>query len=793
MKFTIDWLKEHLDTSASTDEICDTLTAIGLEVEGVEDRAALLAPFTVAFIKDAVKHPDADRLCICTVETGTETLQIVCGAPNARPGIKVVLSRPGDFIPGLGITLGNSKIRGVDSQGMLCAADELGLGDDHDGILELPADAPVGAKLLDVLPVGTVTVEINLTPNRGDCAGVRGIARDLAAAGLGMLKPLPDAKATVSIKNPYSVSIADQEACPAFALRLIKGVKNSTNSNRLSPRLEAIGIKPISTLVDITNYLTMDQARPLHVFDAGKVHGTQITVRAAKAGEKLEALNNKTYDLTEKMQVVADAQGPESLAGVMGGLASGCDENTVDVLLECALFSTGTVAATGRALQINSDARYRFERGVDPQSIISGMEQATALILELCGGQASDIVLAGDIPAAQKTVHYFPDRMLELTGVDVPADMQGKLLEKLGCRVKSHHGHFDVTIPSWRHDLSIPEDLVEEVLRLTGYNNIPNTPLPYIGTATAITPRQKRGQSARRILAGRGANEVVSWSFMDEELAAHFAPTNDTLTLLNPISADLAQMRPSIVGNLLQMAAKNAAHGLPDSALFEVGPIYKNPTPEGQENTATLLRTGLAAPRGWQGGRPADIYDIKADLAALIGAFGLSIDAVPLSLDAPKYYHPGRSFALRLGANVIAYAGEIHPGLCQTAGLNQPAVALELFLDRLPQPKKSGSTKPLLQLPSLQAVSRDFAFVMPRTATAEGLIKAIRKVDAKVITNVVIFDIYEGDKIAADQKSLALRVTLQPQGDKAFTEADFEVFSQKIIAAAEKAGASLRS
>lgn len=791
MKFTLDWLKDHLETSASTDEILTKLTAIGLEVEEIQDRAKLLAPFTVAYIKHAEQHPDADRLRICTVETGRDTLQIVCGAPNARPGIKVVLSRPGDYIPGLNITLGSSKIRGVDSQGMLCAADELGLGDDHDGILELPDDAPLGARLLDVLPVGDVTIEINLTPNRGDCAGVRGIARDLAAAGLGTLKPLPDAKAQTTLKNPYSVKIEDTAACPAFALRLIKGVKNGHNS-RLAARLEAIGVKPISTLVDITNYMTMDQARPLHVFDAARVHGTQLTVRPARTGEKLEALNNKTYELDDQMLVIADDRGVESLAGVMGGLASGCDENTVDVLIECALFAPEAVTKTGRALQINSDARYRFERGVDPQSVIDGMEQATALILELCGGEASDIVLTGAVPAETISIHYHPSRALQLTGVSIEAQKQQKLLEKLGCTVISHGHHLDVMVPSWRHDLRIEEDLVEEVLRLTGYDAIPATPLPFIGSKIAITPQQKRSQTARRVLAARGLMEVVSWSFMEPALAAEFAANDPALTLVNPISADLAQMRPSIVGNLLKMAAGNAAYGLPDSGLFEVGPVYRGTTPKDQETVATVLRTGLIAPQGWQGADKADSFTAKADLAALIATFGLSIDAVPLTRDAPAYYHPGRSFALRLGANVIAYAGELHPALTKEAGLDQPAVAVELFLDRLPQPKKTGTNKPLLKLPSLQALTRDFAFTAARDLPADSLLKGIRKVDKDVITGAIVFDIYQGDKIAADQKSLAVRVTLQPQGDKAFVDTDLETLSQKIIAAAEKAGAKLR-
>lgn len=797
MKFTLDWLFDHLDTTATTDQILTTLTAIGLEVEEVEDKAKLLAPFTVGEIVEAVQHPNADRLRVCTVDTGTEKLQIVCGAPNARAGIKVVVSRPGDYIPGLDKTLGKSAIRGVDSQGMLCAADELGLGGEHDGILELPADAKLGAKLLDIMPdAGVVIIDINLTPNRSDCAGIRGIARDLAAAGLGTLKPLKSGAAETGFANPYSVTIDNTASCPAFGLRLIKGVKNGPSPAWLRARLEAIGIKPISALVDITNYLTFDQARPLHVFDAAKVTGQSLTIRNARDGETLEALNNKTYTLDSRMLVIADGKGVESLAGVMGGLASGCDETTTDVLLECALFSPESVAATGRALQLTSDARYRFERGVDPQSLTVGIAQATQMIIDICGGTASDITLAGEIPTAVRKIHYFPTRMAELTGVDTPESAQRDILEKLGCTVASHHGHYDVAVPSWRPDLSIPEDLVEEVLRLTGYDAIPATSLPPMSRTASITPLQKRVQTARRVIAARGALEVVSWSFMAPEFSTQFAPLNPRLSLVNPISADMAQMRPSIVGNLLHMAARNIAHGQHDAALFEVGPVYRDVGADKQEQVATLVRYGAALGRHPHGStRGLDLSDIKGDLAALLGAFGLDIDAVPLNRDAPSYYHPGRSFALRLGPTIIAQAGALHPALLKAADVDSDVWALELFLDRLPQPKKAATTaKPLLKLPPLQALTRDFAFVVPRDMESAVLTKSIQKVDRNVITNVALFDVYAGDKIAADKKSLAVSVTLQPQGTVAFTDADIEALSQKIVAAAEKAtGATLRA
>ena len=794
MKFTLDWLKAPLETDASLEAITEKLTAIGLEVEHVEDKAKLLAPFTVAYIKETKQHPDADRLRVCTVETGTEILQIVCGAPNARAGIKVVLSRPGDYIPGLNKTISLGKIRGIESQGMLCAADELGLGTDHDGILELPVDAPVGAKLLDVMPdAGTVVIEINLTPNRGDCAGVYGIARDLAAAGLGKLKPLPTTAAPVSFENPYKVVVEDHADCPAFALRLIRGVKNIPSPPWLRSWLEAIGVTPISALVDITNFLTFDLARPLHVFDAAKVHGKTVTIRRARFGESLEALNNKIYPLTPEMLVIADETGVESLAGVMGGLASGCSEATTDVLVECALFNPERVAIAGRLLQINSDARYRFERGVDPASLTYGMEIATRMILDICGGEASSVVTVGQADTSRDAIAYNPARFAKLTGVELAASKQQEIFEKLGCTVIAKGDSWQITPPSWRPDLAIAEDLIEEALRLHGYDQIPTTPLPSVTSGVALAPTQRRTALARRVAAAQGLSECVTWSFMPTALAAEFTPNNPALALVNPISVELSQMRPSIVGNLLQAAARNAAHGQSDVALFEVGPIYNQPGVDGQETVATGLRTGATIPASWRmSARPATLFTVKTDLAALLEANGLSLDSVPLNREAPGYYHPGRSFALRLGPTIIAYAGELHPRLTEKHDLRS-SVAFELFLDRLPLPKKTGAAKPLLKLPTLQAVTRDFAFLVPADAPADALLKAIRKANKDFITTVTLFDIYQDEARLPGQKSLALTVTLQPKGDVAFTDKDLEALSQKIVAAAEKTGAKLRS
>lgn len=793
MKFTLNWLKDHIETTATLDEICTTLTKIGLEVEDLHNPAALLTPFTVAHIDSTVKHPNADKLKVCTVDTGSEKLQIVCGAPNARAGIKVVLSRPGDFIPGLNITLGASKIRDVESQGMLCALDELGLGDDHAGIMELPADAPVGAKFLDVMPhLADPVIEINLTPNRGDCAGVRGVARDLAAAGLGTLKALAAPQLKNSGPSGYKVVVENPADCPAFTLRLIKGVKNGPSPDWLQQRLKAIGITPISALVDVTNYFTIDRARPLHVFDAAKVTGTTLTIRRAKSGETIMALNNKEYNPSVEHTVIADGKGLESIGGIMGGLHSGCDENTTDVLVECAWFDPVGVAKTGRELNIISDARYRFERGIDPMAIVAGADAAAAMIIELCGGTPSDIGIVGAEQPNKTRIHYFPDHVKRLGGIDVDAATQQKLFTALGCDVHQHGDHFDITPPSWRHDLTQAQDLVEEVLRLTGYDAIPPVALPDRHMTTALNPGQRRAFSTRRILAGRGLAECITFSFMPKALAAEFGQINPALTLVNPISADLDQMRPSALGNLLQAAAGNSARGYPNSNLFEVGPNFSKPGPDGEERVATGLRSGPAQ-RHWQKQTvAADAFAAKADAMTLLEQFGLNPDTLPVTAEAPHYYHPGRSGVVRLGTNVIAAFGEIHPSVAEACGLYDRAVGFEVFIDRLPAAKSKSSAKVLLQLPPLMPVRRDFAFVVTSDVTADKLVKAVKQADKALITDVSVFDVYQGDKIEAGKKSVAVAVTLQPQGDKAFAEADLEKLSNAIVAAAAKAGAVLR-
>jgi phenylalanyl-tRNA synthetase beta chain len=796
MKFTLGWLKRHLDATASLESISTTLTALGLEVENVHDSATLLAPFTVAHIDSAEQHPNADRLRVCTVDTGKEKLQIVCGAPNARAGIKVVLSRPGDFIPGLGITLGNSKIRGVESQGMLCAADELGLGDDHDGILELPADAKIGARLLDVLPnLADPLIEINVTPNRADCAGVRGVARDLAAAGLGTLKPLPASSVKSAGISSLQVTVESTADCPAVAFRVIRNVKNGSSPAWLQDYLKSIGVTPISTLVDITNFFTFDRARPLHVFDADKISGSALHIRRAKAGEKLMALNNKEYALTPDIVVITDSARVESIAGIMGGLHSGCSDTTTNVVLEVALFDPDRVALAGRLLQINSDARYRFERGLDPQSVMDAVESATAMIIELCGGVAEEPVITGAIPVDTRRIHYFPTRVGELTGVDVPVAEQERILKALGCAVHSHKDHYDITPPSWRPDLNIEEDMVEEVLRLRGYDAIPATPLPARQMVTAIDATQRRTATVRRMLATRGLAECVTWSFMPKELSAHFAPANAALTIINPISADLDQMRPSIIGNLLQAAARNMAHGQQRVDVFEVGPVFAGINPNEQETVATGLRIGVP-PRHWQKAvNDCGFYTAKADALAVLEHLGLNADALPVTAEAPAYYHPGRSGVIRLGQTIIAAFGEIHPHVAKAAGMDDstPMAVFETFIDRLPAPKAKGHAKPLLKLPPLQPVRRDFAFVMDANTPVEKLLRAIRQADKNIITDAQVFDVYQGKGVPDGHKSVAVAVTLQPQGDKAFVDVDLEKLSTAITAAAAKAvGAALR-
>ncbi len=853
MKFTLSWLKNHLDTTASLEAICEKLTAIGLEVENVTDPGKALAPFIIAHVLTAEKHPDADRLKVTTVDTGKEKLQVVCGAPNCRAGLKVVLARPGDVMPDSGEALKKGVIRGVESQGMLCASDELGLGEEHAGIIELPDDAPIGESFAKYAGYNDPVIEINLTPNRPDCAGVHGIARDLAAAGIGKLKPIEIKPIKGKEKSPIAVKLEFEETnlpdgrsdslplvgrvgergvrqepnsnstgssrgspphltsptrgeehhrppgnpCPLFVGRLIRNVKNGPSPQWLQDRLRAIGLRPISALVDITNFITFACARPLHVFDAQKIKGN-LWVRPAKGGEKLDALNGNSYTLEAGMTVIGDDTGVLSLAGIMGGKSSSCDAATTDVFIESALFDASRTARTGRALQISSDARYRFERGVDPEFTIPGAELATQLVIEFCGTPETityDLEIAGKVPDTKRVINFDARKCQQLAGLDVPESTQVQIFSVLGFQVESVGSKLNVVPPSWRPDIEGAADLVEEIIRIKGFEHIPATPLIRSQTAitTALDTLDQRANAARRALAAQGLMEAVTWSFMPGKIAALFGQLDPNLKLMNPISADLDVMRPSILGNLIMAAKRNADRGFADVGLFEVGPVYKNATPEGQELIAAALRAG-SSPRHWTApARPVDAFDAKADAIAALAAAGAPVASLQVTTEAPAWYHPGRSGCLRLGPALLATFGEIHPSVLAACDAAEPMVACEIFIAGIPQSRSTSTARPLLKLEPLQAVHRDFAFVVDRDVTAAKLIKAIKDADKNLIRDVTVFDVYEGERVAAEKKSVALSVTLQPT-DKSLTDAEIDQISSRITAAVTKAtGAALRN
>ncbi|MDX1921976.1 MAG: phenylalanine--tRNA ligase subunit beta [Alphaproteobacteria bacterium] len=814
MKFTLSWLKTHLDTSVSVDALSAKLTDIGLEVEGVHNPGQALAPFVIAQIVTAEQHPNADRLRVCQVNIGKETVQVVCGAPNARAGLKTVFGAPGTFVPGANITLKISKIRDVESRGMLCSGKELQLSAESDGIMELPADAPVGGSFVDYAGLNDPQFEIKLTPNRADCNGVRGIARDAAAAGLGTLKPLAIKQQKPTFKSAIGVNLAlsdkDKVACPLFIGRMIKGVKNGPSPKWLQDRLTSIGLKPISALVDITNFMAFDHARPLHVFDASKLKGN-IQVRVAKAGEKITALNEKEYTLDETITVIADDEKAHAIAGIMGGLESGCSDATTDVFLECAYFDPARTTLAGRKLGIISDARYRFERGVDIGFMRDATELATQLIIECCGGPenvtVSELVIAGNEAAPKRATTLRPDRCKTLGGLDVPVAEQKQILQALGCTVNSVSGIIDVAFPSWRPDLSMEADCVEEILRIKGYSNIPATSLvrPSSLTVSAFSAPQKKAAMMRRALAARGLLETVTWSFMPSVVAQQFISIHPSLVIKNPINVELDVLRSTILPNLIASAERNSYRGFNDVALFEIGPIYKSAKAEGQQLCAAIVRMGNM-PRSWNvKERAVDVFDAKADALAALEAVkaptgNLQIEPFSAGPVAPQgaeasrqqYFHPGRSGVLRLGPSVLAHFGEIHPRLLKLFGIPHPLVSVEVFLDALPAIKDTGPAKPLADLPDLQAVQRDYAFILARDVAADKLIKAIRAADKDLIANVELFDVYEGKGVQEGHKSLAVSVTLQPRG-KTLTDADLDAFSAKVIAAAQKIGASLRS
>lgn len=805
MKLTLSWLKEHLETEASLDQITTALTALGLEVDAVHDPMRELAPFVIASVLEAEQHPNADRLRVCKVDFGGDTvMQVVCGAPNARAGMKGVFAPPGSHIPGTGLDLKKGVIRGVESNGMLVSEREMGLSDEHNGIIDLAADAPVGTPFAEYLGLDDPVIEIGLTPDRADCAGIRGIARDLAAAGLGRLVPLPVPEIAAGEPCPISVTLAfpeaERDACPLFLGRVIRGVKNGPSPEWLQRRLTAIGLRPISLLVDITNYFTFDRNRPLHVFDADKIAGNALTVRLSRAGETLEALNEKTYTLPDGITVIVDgADRVESLGGIMGGAPSGVTEDTTTVFLEAAYFDPTRTALSGRLLEIHSDARYRFERGIDPQFTREGLDQATAMILALAGGTASDPVVAGAEPAWQRQYPLRPSRVAALGGLDVARDRQVQILEALGFTVSpGADDTLAVAVPPWRPDVHGEADLVEEVLRVVGYDAIPSVSMPRSSAVTrpAITAAQRRAGLARRTLATRGLDEAVTWSFVDDRQAATFGWAGDeALRLVNPISTELSIMRPSALPGLIHAARRNADRGYGDAALFEVGPAYRDTTPKGQDLVAAGIRTGRTAPRHWaESPRPVEVFDAKADALAVLEALGAPVANAQISADAPSWYHPGRSGQLRLGATVLARFGEIHPRALQALDAGGPVAAFEVFLDAVPAPKKKpGTAKSMLRLSAFQPVERDFAFLVAADVPADKVVRAAKGADKQLIGDVTLFDDYRGSGVSAGQKSLAIAVTLQPT-EKTLTEEEIEAVAAKVVQAVEKqAGGVLRS
>src|SRR3984893_17756101 len=801
MKFTLSWLKDHLDTDEPVEKLADKLTMIGLEVEHIEDKAKALAPFTIARVISAEQHPNADRLRVCMVDTGDggAPVQVVCGAPNARAGLVSVFSAPGTFIPGKNITLGVGTIRGVEIRGVLCSAAELQISEDHDGIMELPADAPLGAAYAQWAGLGDPVLEINLTPNRQDCTGVHGIARDLAAADMGRLRDPAIKPIKGEFPCPVKVAIEDATLCPGFVLRLVRGVKNGPSPEWLQRRLNSIGLRAINALVDITNFMTYDRARPLHVFDAAKVKGN-LTVRHARDGETLLALDGRTYTLDSGVCVIADDHGVESLAGIMGGEASGCDENTTDVLIESALWNEINIAQTGRKLGINSDARYRFERGVDPAFMVPGLELATRLVMEICGGTPSENVVVGKTFGDDRVIEFPLSEVKRLAGIDVPmVEMRG-ILSHLGFMMAGSGPVGKVAIPSWRTDVQGKADIVEEIVRIIGVDKVPMTPFGRgeDPRKPVLTPIQLRTRRAKRALAARGMVEAVTWSFISKPAAELFGGGQGELALANPIAADLSDMRPSLLPGLVAAVEANGDLSLPDTALFEVGQIFKGDRPEDQLTAASGVRHGFASSQGlgrhWSGSKTADALDAKADALAVLAAAGAPMQALQIVPGGANWLHPGRSGTIQIGPqNVLGYFGELHPRALERLGADGPLIAVEGILGRTPPAKqKPPRAKPVLDLSPFQPVSRDFAFIVDRNVRAGDIVRAAQGVDKKLITDVTVFDVYEGKGIDDGKKSIAIAVTMQPR-EKTMTDQEIDAVGARIVAeVTKKTGGTLR-
>ncbi|MEQ9261145.1 MAG: phenylalanine--tRNA ligase subunit beta [Roseovarius sp.] len=798
MKFTLSWLKDHLATDASVDEIAEALTDLGLEVEEISNPAARLRDFTIGKVLKAESHPDADRLRVCQVLTDAGETQIICGAPNAREGITVVVAKPGVYVPGIDTTIGVGKIRGIESHGMMCSEREMELSDEHDGIIELPS-GEVGQRFTDWLAENDPAkvdpvIEIAITPNRPDALGVRGIALDLAARGLGSLKPAPETHVEGQFPCPIGVTIDEDTAkdgCEVFAGRLIRGVKNGPSPQWLQDRLRAIGLRPISTLVDITNFFTYDRNRPLHVFDADKVTG-DLRVHRTRGGETLVGLDEKTYTFSPGQVVISDQNGIESIGGIMGGLATGCTEETTNVFLEAAVWDHIQIAQTGRALKINSDARYRNERGIDPAFNMEGLELASQMILDLCGGEPSKVVVAGEVPDVRRAYRLDPARVRSLVGMDIPESEQRQTLTRLGFRLEGTMAH----VPSWRPDVQGEADLVEEVARIASLTKLEGKPMPRLTQGVPrpiLSPIQKREQIARRTIAALGYNECVTYSFIDHASATLFGGGGDETMLANPISSEMSHMRPALLPGLLQAAARNQARGIMDMALFEVGHAFHGGEPGEQHLLATGILVGRTGPKDVHGAsRPVDLYDAKADAEAVLAALGAPAK-VQILRGGREWWHPGRHGRICLGPKkMLGIFGELHPKVLREMDVKGPVVGFTLWPAEIPLPRKAGATRGALQVSDLQAVERDFAFVVDAEVEALDLVNAAAGADKALIEDVRVFDEFIGGSLGEGKKSLAITVRLQPT-DKTLKEADIEAVSAKIVEKVEKAtGGALR-
>ena len=803
MKFTFSWLKDHLDTKHSLTEICDALPMLGLEVESLADPLQHLNDFLVAEILTAERHPDADRLQVCTVDKGDgNNLQIVCGAPNARAGLKTVLAPVGSWIPGSDMTLKEGKIRGQASQGMLCSYAELAIGQDSDGIAELPADAPVGTSFASFaadaqLPASDPVIEIAITPNRGDCLGVRGVARDLAAAGYGSLKPLDFSEEEGSFASPLIWEI-EEEAKPLVPLisgRMFEGVKNGDAPAWMADRLTAIGQRPISALVDITNYVMIDLGRPLHAYDADKVEGGKLTVRLAKQGEQVEALNEKTYTLEAGALIIGDATGPDDLAGIMGGERTGVSDTTTRMFLEIAVFDPISVAKTGRQLNLHSDARYRFERGLDSCSPTKMAGYIARLVNSICGGTISHLVVEGNAEPARQKLSFVPEKTRQLTGVDCPLDKQAKILSILGFELDKSQPIWQVAVPHWRNDIDGAADLVEEIVRIYGFEKLEMASLPRdeVVARPSYSPAQKRSLVLRRTLASRGLTEAVTFSFLKRSDAELFGGDNDALMLANPISNDLNMMRPSVVPNLLQAMGRNLNRGIEEASFFEIGPVFLSPDAEGQRMAVGGVRQGRRQLGDWQHQEQRfDLFDAKADLLAALSVLGVRVDNLIASRAVPAWLHPGRSGVVRLGKAEMGVFGEVHPTICRAFDLPEGVAAFEFWLDNIAMPRRKGPAKTPIDLSALQPVSRDFAFIVSEEVEAQKLIDAVRRAARDVVEAISVFDVYQGKGIAEGHKSVALNVRLQPR-NATFSESDLAKIAEQIVATVGKnCGGALR-